>query len=168
MKTLEFLPTSAPSLRERSRELEVVEITTPEFQAFLDALINKMQESSGVGLASPQVGRNVRAVAIQPYAKDKPEILVNPEIVKKSEALMESEEGCFSVPGVFGLVKRHKKISVRALNRHGRRVEFDAKNFPAFVIQHEIDHLDGILFIDKADKTVELDERGNVKKERVR
>ncbi len=168
MKTLEFLPTSAPSLRERSRELEVSEITTPEFQAFLDALIAKMQEAHGVGLASPQVGRNVRAVAVQPYAKDKPEILINPEIVKTSETLLESEEGCFSVPGVFGLVKRHKKISVRALNRHGRRIEFEAKNFPAFVVQHEIDHLDGILFIDKAERTVELDENGNQKKNRVR
>lgn len=168
METLELLPTNAQSLRERSRELELSEITTPEFQAYLDALIVKMGEAMGVGLASPQVGKNIRAVVIQPLPKDKPEILINPVIIKKSEALLESEEGCLSVPGVFGLVKRHKKVTVRALNRHGRRIEFEAKNFPAFVVQHEIDHLDGILFVDKADKVVELDENGNVKKNRVR
>ncbi|MCR4256830.1 MAG: peptide deformylase [Candidatus Uhrbacteria bacterium] len=168
METLELLPPNAPSLRERSRELELSEITTPEFQAYLDALIVKMGEALGVGLASPQVGKNIRAVVIQPLPKDKPEILINPKIIKKSEALLESEEGCLSVPDVFGLVKRHKKITVRALNRHGRRIEFEAKNFPAFVVQHEVDHLDGILFIDKANKIVELDENGNVKKNRVR
>ncbi len=168
MNTLELLPASAPTLRERSRELELAEITTPEFQAYLDALIIKMDEAMGVGLASPQIGKNIRAVVIRPVSMDKPEILINPEIIKKSNALMESEEGCLSVPGVFGLVMRHKKVTIRALNRNGRRIEFEAKNFSAFVIQHEVDHLDGVLFIDKADKTVELDETGKVKKNRVR
>lgn len=168
METLEFLPTSAKSLRERSRELEVSEVTTPEFQAYLDALIQKMIEARGVGIASPQIGRNIRAVVIQPAPTDDPQVLINPVITKKSEALLESEEGCFSVPGTYGLVKRHKKVTVEALNRHGRRIEFEAKNFPAFVVQHEVDHLDGILFIDKAEKTVELDEKGEVKKKRVR
>ncbi len=168
MEPLELLPPSASSLRERSRELEIAEVTTPEFQAYLDELIVKMGEAQGVGLASPQIGKNIRAVVIQPTPTVKPEILINPEITKKSEALLESEEGCLSVPGVFGLVKRHKKISVRALNRHGRRIEFEAKNFAAFVVQHEIDHLDGILFIDKAKDTVTVDEDGNVKKHRVR
>ncbi|MCK9360721.1 peptide deformylase [Patescibacteria group bacterium] len=164
MENLEFLPTSAPSLRERSRELEVSEVTVPEFQLYLDALIRKMIEARGVGLASPQIGRNIRAVVVQPEPTDDPLVLINPVITKKSDALLESEEGCFSVPGTYGLVKRHKKVTVEALNRHGRRIEFEAKNFPAFVVQHEIDHLDGILFIDKAEKTVELDEKGNVKK----
>jgi len=166
MENLEFLPTSAPTLRKRSVELEVAEITKPEFQLYLDALTQKMIVSRGVGLASPQIGKNIRAVVIQPDPYKDPVILINPEIVKKSEALMESEEGCFSVPGVYGLVKRHKKISVRALNRHGRRFEFDAKNFDAFVIQHEVDHLDGILFIDKAEEKVKVDEKGNVKRVR--
>jgi len=166
METFEFLPTSAPTLRERSRELEVAEITKPDFQLFLDALIQKMIVSRGVGLASPQIGKNIRAVVIQPDPYKDPLVLINPEIVKKSAALMESEEGCFSVPGVYGLVKRHKKISVRALNRHGRRLEFEAKNFDAFVIQHEVDHLDGILFIDKAEEKVKVDDKGNVKRVR--
>jgi peptide deformylase len=168
MNTLELLPPSAQSLRQRSRELEVPEITTPEFQAYLDELVEKMDEALGVGLASPQIGNNIRAVAIRPQAHDKAEILINPEIIKASETMLESEEGCLSVPGVYGLVQRHKKITVRALNRHGRRIEFEAKNFPAFVVQHEIDHLDGILFIDKSKKTVEVDESRTAKTHRVR
>jgi len=166
MENLELLPTEAKSLRERSRELEVAEVTKPEFQEYLDALIVKMHAANGVGLASPQIGKNIRCVVIQPDPYVAPEILINPVITKKSEALLESEEGCLSVPGIYGLVKRHKKISVQALNRHGRRIEFDAKNFDAFVIQHEIDHLDGILFIDKADEKVKVDENGKVKRVR--
>lgn len=164
MEKLEFLPTTTPSLRQRSQELEVKEITTPEFQNYLDALIRKMIEARGVGLASPQIGKNIRAVVVQPEPMEDPLVLINPVITKKSEALLESEEGCFSVPNTYGLVKRHKKVTVQALNRHGRRIEFEVKNFPAFVVQHEIDHLDGILFIDKAEKKVVLDEDGNVKK----
>jgi peptide deformylase len=166
MEHLQLLPTEAKSLRQRSRELEVVEVTKPEFQEYLDALILKMHEANGVGLASPQIGKNIRCVVIQPDPYKSPEILINPVITKKSEALLESEEGCLSVPGVFGLVKRHKKITVHALNRHGRRFEFDAKNFDAFVIQHEVDHLDGILFIDKAGEKVKVDEKGKVKRVR--
>lgn len=168
MEALELLPPKAPTLRQRSRELDVAEVQTPEFQAFLDALIEKMITAKGVGLASPQVGKNIRAITIQPNPKDQPEILINPEIVKASDAMIESDEGCLSVPGIYGIVKRHKKVSVRALNRHGRRTEFEAKNFSACVIQHEVDHLNGILFIDKAEKTFEVDENGDVKKERVR
>ncbi len=164
MEKLEFLPTSTPSLRQRSQELEVKEITTPKFQNYLDALILKMIGARGVGLASPQIGKNIRAVVVQPEPTVDPLVLINPVITKKSEALLESEEGCFSVPNTYGLVKRHKKVTVQALNRHGRRIEFEVKNFPAFVVQHEIDHLDGILFIDKAEKKVVLDENGNVKK----
>ncbi|HVM90980.1 MAG TPA: peptide deformylase [Verrucomicrobiae bacterium] len=166
METLELLPTEAKSLRERSRELDVAEVTKPEFQEYLDALIVKMHQANGVGLASPQIGKNIRCVVIQPDPYKTPEILINPVITKKSEALLESEEGCLSVPGVYGLVKRHKKISVQALNRHGRRIEFEAKNFDAFVIQHEIDHLDGILFVDKADRKVKVDADGHVKRVR--
>lgn len=148
MEPFAFLPTKTPSLRQRSRELSVEEITNPTFQTFLDKLAHTMLVADGVGIAAPQIGENVRAIVVN--GTGQPECLLNPEIVKKSEALVESEEGCFSVPGKYGIVMRHKKVTVRALNRHGRRVEMEVKNFPAFVVQHEIDHLDGILFIDKA------------------
>ncbi len=141
-----------PSLRERSQEVLVETITTPEFQAFLDQLVHTMFTSDGVGIASPQVGKNIRAIVVNTGAR--PECYMNPVITKKSEALVESEEGCLSVPGKYGLVTRHKKVTVEAINRHGKRVLLDLKGFPAIVFQHEIDHLDGVLFIDKATKLV--------------
>ena len=137
-----------PSLRERSRELTADEITTPEFQAYLDQLVFTMWSSDGVGIASPQVGKNIRAIVVN--MNHQAECFMNPELLKVSDAMMESEEGCLSVPGQYGIVDRHKKITVRALNRHGRRTEFEVRHFPSTIFQHEIDHLNGILFIDKA------------------
>ena len=144
-----------PSLRERSRELSVDEITDPEFQKYLDELTETMLKADGVGIASPQVGKNVRAIVVNTVQGS--ECFINPEILKKSDVFVESEEGCLSVPGKFGWVERHQRVRVRALNRHGRRVELNVKNFPATIFQHEIDHLDGILFIDKAKNIVERD-----------
>jgi peptide deformylase len=149
------LPT--PSLRERSKELTAEEVKTPELQAYLDQLTTTMFVADGVGIASPQVGRNIRAIIVN--LPTGAEAFINPEITRKSEAMTDSEEGCLSVPGKYGIVQRHKKVSIRALNRHGRRVEFDAKNFPAIIFQHEIDHLDGILFIDKAKNVTNIGKR---------
>lgn len=152
MDTFPIVKDPTPSLRQRSQEVEVSEIQTPEFQAYLDKLTATMLVEDGVGIASPQVGRNIRAIVVN--MPKGPECFMNPEIVKKSEATVESDEGCLSVPGKYGMVQRHKKITLRALNRHGRRIEFEAKAFPAIIFQHEIDHLDGVLFIDKAKNIV--------------
>jgi len=148
METFAIVKDPTPSLRQRSQEVEVSEIQTPEFQAYLDKLAQTMIIEDGVGIASPQVGRNIRAIVVNML--NGPECFMNPEIVKKSEAMEASDEGCLSVPEKYGVVQRHKKVTLRALNRHGRRVQFEAKAFPAIIFQHEIDHLDGILFIDKA------------------
>lgn len=150
MDAFSLVTLPAKSLREPSRELRVEEITTPEFQTFLDRLIVTMKKKKGVGIAAPQVGNNIRAIVVSTATG--PECYLNPEIVKSSKTTMESEEGCLSVPGKFGMVTRAKKVTVRAINRHGRRVEFDAKHFPAIIFQHEIDHVNGLLFIDKATK----------------
>ncbi|MCE9586263.1 peptide deformylase [Candidatus Uhrbacteria bacterium] len=152
METFPIVKDPTPSLRQRSREVEVSEIQTPEFQVYLDKLARTMIVEDGVGIASPQVGRNIRAIVVN--MPKGPECFMNPEIVKKSEAMEASDEGCLSVPGKYGVVQRHKKVTLRALNRHGRRVQFEAKAFPAIIFQHEIDHLDGILFIDKATNIV--------------
>ena len=157
MQPFTIVKEPTPSLRERSQEVKPEEITTPEFQAYLDVLTKTMYEEDGVGIASPQVGRNIRAIVVN--LPSGAECFMNPELVKKSEAMTESEEGCLSVPGKYGLVMRHKKVTVRALNRHGRKVEMDVKHFPAIIFQHEIDHLDGILFIDKAFKVVNSSKR---------
>jgi peptide deformylase len=153
MKLFDIVTHPAASLRERSVEVDPREITTPEFQAYLDALTHTMLVKDGVGIASPQVGRNIRAIAVQ--LNNVTECYINPEILKSSEAMIEGEEGCLSVPGVYGMVDRHKRITVRALNRHGRTVELDLRQFPAVVFQHEIDHLNGILFIDKMKRSAE-------------
>lgn len=144
------------SLRERSRELSREEVLTPEFQDYLDRLVVTMYAENGVGIASPQVGRNIRAVVVNPDGR--PECWMNPEIIKRSSATVDSEEGCLSVPKKYGLVKRHKKITVRAMNRHGRVEERELKGFPAIVWQHEVDHLDGTLFVDRAEQIVDADE----------
>lgn len=141
-----------PSLRERSVEVQVEEITTPTFQGYLDQLAYTMRVADGVGIASPQVGKNIRVIVVN--TSHRPECYINPVITKKSEAMVESEEGCLSVPGQYGLVTRHKKVTVEAYSRHGKRLTLELKGFPAIVFQHEIDHLDGILFIDKATKLI--------------
>jgi peptide deformylase len=140
----------APSLRERSVEVDPTDITTPEFQAYLDKLTHTMIVKDGVGIASPQVGINKRVIVVMMNGKT--ECYINPEILKVSEAMIEDEEGCLSVPGIYGMVDRHKRIRVRATTRHGRTQEFDLHAFPAIVFQHEIDHLNGVLFIDKMKK----------------
>ena len=145
--TYKVLTYKEPSVRQRSVEVSAEEITTKDFQDFLDKLIKTMGVEDGVGIASPQIGINKRVVIVTIGRKIL--ALINPEITKFSETLIETEEGCLSVPNAYGLVNRSKKVSVKALDRHGRRYEADLKNFDAVVVQHEIDHLDGILFVDK-------------------
>ncbi|MFA6160775.1 MAG: peptide deformylase [Patescibacteria group bacterium] len=141
-----------PSIHERSVEVDEKEVTTPKFQNYLDK-INKTFESlagTAAGLASPQCGINKRVILVQ-LSKDRL-FMINPEITKTSDAMQETEEGCFSVPGVYGMVTRAKRITVKFTDRHGRRNEIDLKNFYADLVQHEVDHLDGILFVEKVTK----------------
>ncbi len=147
-KVLEVVTVPAKTLRQRSQEVEVPQIGTPDFQAFLDDLIATMEvQHNAAGLAAPQVGNNIRVFVAN--EKGGPKVYINPEIEILSESVVESEEGCFSVPGVWGIVPRAKKVRLSALDRHGRRLKIDAKGFQAIVFQHEFDHLQGILFIDK-------------------
>lgn len=157
MEPLTIVTIPTPSLREPSKPLSVAEIQTADFQQFLDRLIEAMFTHDGVGIAASQVGHNIQAIIVNPSG-DAPEAYINPRIIKASSTMIESEEGCLSVPNITGIVLRHKKITVEALNRHGRRVELELKQFPAIVFQHEIDHINGILFIDKALKTVKTHE----------
>jgi peptide deformylase len=137
-------------LRKKSKIIEKQDIQTKKFQGFIVDLIDTMHEKDGIGLASPQVGISQRVVIIN--TKDGALALINPEIVKKSWTQETEEEGCLSVPNVFGLVKRPKSIKVKALDKDGQPMEFAAKGLFARVIQHELDHLDGVLFIDKMKK----------------
>ena len=154
-KSLPLVTLPTKTLRDRSVEVDPKSIGTPEFQAFLDDLIETMFVEDGVGIASPQVGKNIRVFIVN--QKDGPKAYINPEVSLLSEATVESDEGCLSVPGVWGVVPRAKKVHVKALDRHGRMVEFTTRGFPAIVFQHESDHLDGVLFIDKATSTTTKD-----------
>ena len=107
-----------------------------------------MLKTDGVGLAAPQIGKNIRLAVIN--SKDGVFCLINPKFTKKSWAREIGQEGCLSIPGVFGKVKRHKKISLTYTDKDGKKTKMTAIGMMARVIQHEIDHLDGILFIDKA------------------
>ncbi len=130
----------------------------PEFQRLVDDMIETMRDAPGVGLAAPQVGISQRVVVIE-YGDDEKEdapvklyIVVNPEIIQTSEEKVEGVEACLSVPGLAGEVDRHEKIVVKAQNRHGQSVKWKLKGWTARIFQHELDHLDGVLFTDRASK----------------
>ena len=161
--TITMLPTK--TLREPSRSLTKEEILSPQIQSLIKDMIPAMYENDGIGLAAPQVGENIRLCIIGQdalYKDERPEIksthnlknkdlvLINPVFQKLSKKFTKDDEGCLSVPGYYGEVKRHQEIYVTALDSKGEKIEFAAKNFFARVIQHEIDHLAGHLFIDRA------------------
>lgn len=153
----------APTLREQSKELQITELQNNELQEFMHGLIPTMYAYEGIGIAATQVGVNLRICVIGKAAFPKRHplagedlILVNPEwkkIGRKTQ--IEPVEGCLSVPGSYGPVKRLKDIEVSALNYKGEHIQFEAHGFLARVIQHEVDHMNGILYIDRADELIE-------------
>lgn len=157
MLSIITLPTS--SLRERSQEIDRDFLLLKKTQQLIEEMIPKMYESDGIGLAAPQIGHNIRLCIIGQEAlkMDKKNklpiadlVLVNPIWQKTSRKTNVEEEGCLSVPKTIGKVKRYSDIEVRAWNEHGEEIKFKAHGYFARVIQHEVDHLDGVLFIDKA------------------
>ncbi|NQV89226.1 MAG: peptide deformylase [Parcubacteria group bacterium] len=134
-------------LRKISEKVSDKEIGTKELDTLIDDLIETMEIENGIGIAAPQIGVHKRIIIID--TGDGPQALINPEVTARSLRKVESEEGCLSVPGVYGMVKRHREIKARALDRHGNEMKFRAKGLLSIVFQHEVDHLDGVLFIDK-------------------
>jgi len=113
----------------------------------IDDMMRIMRKANGVGLAAPQVGILQRIIVIHPEGM-KPTALINPRIVK-AEGEQIGQEGCLSIPGLYGDVKRAASVEVEALDRRGREMVYELEGMPARIAQHEIDHLDGVLFIDK-------------------
>ena len=146
-----------PVLRRRAREVEKAELSQPSIQKFIDDMIDTMHEYHGVGLAAPQVHEALRifVAAINPADEEPlppdtdPLVFVNPVITPTGTDMFEDWEGCLSIPDLRGRVPRARAITVTALDRGGKRIEFPAVDFPARVIQHETDHLDGVLFLDR-------------------
>lgn len=147
-KILPIIKNPSPLLREKSEEIDLKKIKVNELKELCADMIKTMKENDGVGLAAPQVGKSIRLITIN--TKDEPKIMINPKITGKSWAKEWNEEGCLSVPGVYGKVRRNKKINCIYFDKKAQKTKIQAQGLLAFVIQHEIDHLDGILFIDKA------------------
>ncbi len=113
----------------------------------IDDMMRIMRKANGVGLAAPQVGLLQRLIVIAPEGM-RPTALINPKIVK-AEGEQIGQEGCLSIPGLYGDVKRYDYIEVEATDRRGRELTYELEGMPARIVQHEVDHLEGILFIDK-------------------
>jgi peptide deformylase len=142
-----------PNLRKPSSTVDQEFLLREETQQFIDEMIPAMYKTKGIGLAAPQAAKNICICIVGKEADESLKndlILVNPVWMKNSRKTHTDSEGCLSVPKKFGNVKRYTDIHVKAMDRHGKPLSFDAKDFFARVIQHEADHLNGSLFIDKA------------------
>jgi peptide deformylase len=162
MSILKVARMGHPVLRAKARPVERADIGSPRIQQLIDDMIETMVEYHGVGLAAPQVHEGVRlfVAAIGPGADEggraagtdeasPPLVVLNPEIVHFGSEIVEDWEGCLSIPEIRGRVPRARDIRVRALDRRAERIELRARDYSARVIQHEADHLDGVLFFDR-------------------
>lgn len=157
MALLEILAFPDPRLAQKSTPVEVVD---DGIRRLIDDMFETMYQSDGVGLAAPQVGVNKRIIVLDcgtrpegespetPLGPREPRAIVNPEIVSRSGAIL-WEEGCLSVPGYVDEVERAEKVTVRGLDRDGQPLTIEADGLLAVCLQHEIDHLDGVLFVDR-------------------
>jgi len=134
-----------PILRKKSEP--IIEISEEILNLAKD-MIETITKIDGVGLAAPQVGKNLRLLVIRSNLSKK-QVFINPEIIKISKKTGESEEGCISLPNIFLKIKRAKSLKIKALDKNGKQFKLKAKGLLARAIQHEIDHLNGILIIDK-------------------
>lgn len=149
-----------PVLRRKARPVTQFDKT---LQTLIDDMVDTMRDAPGVGLAAPQVGISERVIVVE-YAEEDEEtaetkqtnakprlyVVVNPEIVKVSQETEFGVEGCLSIPGLVGEVERFSTIQIKGLNRHGQPLKLKAEGWLARIFQHEIDHLNGVLFPDRA------------------
>lgn len=148
-----IVTTPDPVLRRKAHKVTVFD---KDLQTLIDDMIDTMREAPGVGLAAPQVGVSQRVIVVE-YGDDENEeapkklfALVNPEIVSGSDEIVEGLEACLSIPRIQGEVERHEKLVIKAINRQGKPVKIKLSGWLARIFQHEIDHLDGVLFTDRA------------------
>ncbi len=160
MSVREILAIGDPILRERARELRPDELRTPEIQELIDDLIDTKRAANGAGLAANQVGEAVRIAIAEvegtnpryPYKPPIPLcVMVNPVIEPLDDEAVEINEGCLSVPDLRGSLERHVSVRVRYLDRDGDEHTEVKRGLTAGTFQHEVDHLDGVLFVDRAD-----------------
>ncbi len=161
MAIREIVTLPAPVLRRKARK-----VTTfgTELQNLIDDMVETMRAAPGVGLAANQVDVPLRVIVVE-YGDEENEeapkklfTLVNPELTRPSEEMAVATEGCLSIPGFVGEVERHSAILVKGLNRFGKPMRVKAEGWLARIFQHEIDHLEGVLYIDRAEKVWKLEE----------
>ncbi|HKU13956.1 MAG TPA: peptide deformylase [Steroidobacteraceae bacterium] len=163
MALLQILEFPDPRLRNKAQPVTHVDAA---LRTLIDDMFETMYAAPGIGLAATQVNVAKRVLVIDISEKrDEPLALINPDIVKR-EGVEETEEGCLSVPGVFDKVTRAERIQVRALDRDGKQIELAADGLLAVCIQHEIDHLDGKLFVDYLSELKRTRIRKKLEKER--
>ena len=151
MAVLRIAQMGHPILRQVSRALTLEEVRTSAFQNFCDDMLETMEDYDGVGLAAPQVHHNVRVVIATLDDETGPEFFVNPVITVIGDTLTKTWEGCLSVEGLRGRVERPDQVRVDAWDRDGTQKTYELEGFPAVVIQHECDHLDGVLYVDRVE-----------------
>lgn len=140
-------------LRTTMRTLTVDELTKPKTQKLIEAMIETMFAKNGVGIAANQVGHDLMLAIIS--TDEGPVAVANPVITRRSFRKETADEGCLSVPGVFGLVRRHRTVTMTGLDRTGKPIHITGHGLLARILQHEVDHLHGILCIDRMTKVVE-------------
>lgn len=162
MALREIITLPHPTLRRKARK---VSDFGPDLQALIDDMVETMRLAPGVGLAAPQVDTSLRVIVVE-YGDEEDEskplklfTLVNPEITRSSVELLTGTEGCLSIPGLVGEVDRALSVTVKAQNRRGQPVKVKARGWLARIFQHEIDHLDGVLFVDRAENVWQVEEQ---------
>lgn len=145
-----------PAIRTRARPLTPEEIVSPALQKLIDDMIDTMEDYDGVGLAAPQVHLDLQLAVIEVPGKDERAedavpltVLVNPRVTRVGEETVDGWEGCLSIPELRGVVTRAKRVLLKAFDREGQPFEMEAAGFFARVIQHECDHLDGRVYLDR-------------------
>jgi peptide deformylase len=159
MAVREIITPQNPVLRKKAHK--VTRFDDPRFQVLIDDMVDTLFAAPGVGLAAPQVAASQRVIVVhlpdderskEEYGEDAGvlHIVANPEIIRASKDMVDGVEACLSIPSYYGNVSRHAEVTVRGQDRHGKLLRIKATGWLARVFQHEIDHLDGVLFIDRA------------------
>ncbi len=169
---MKILTAPNPILKNKAKKISSI---NDGVKKLIKDMVSTLRENSGIGLSAPQIGTPLRLIIIESKGdknhkgKERPKIpliiLINPEIIKKSSDEEVTEEGCLSLPGIWGEVPRAKKITVKSLNDKGKLIKIKAEGLGARVLQHEIDHLDGILFPERVvdlSTLHKIDENGEI------
>lgn len=146
MAILNILRFPDPRLHTVAKPVQVVD---DRVRSLVDSMLDTMYDADGVGLAATQVDMHERVIVIDvSEQRDAPLVLINPELIAVSDEMVEGDEGCLSVPTIYDQVKRHARVTVRALDRRGESFDLDAEGLLAVCVQHEMDHLIGKVFVE--------------------